>query len=245
AIIFAEAISDFGVASTLAASAHYMLVPYTIYAALSNLPVNFAGAAGESLLLIVLALIIQVPQTLMSRGAQNVITGQRRQWRQRRVSFPATIMLALYFLIALGVPTVSFVLLALVRNPSLGFGPSHWTFSSFAQLLTAGAYAGPAMVRSYILSIATALLTTALGLWVMWSGSRLSALYDMLLTATIAVPGIVLAAAYVFAWNAPWVQGTPLALYGTYGALVLVYLAGGLPYSARLARVGLSQVDRG
>ncbi len=246
AIIFAEAVSDFGVSSTLAASAHFPMIPYAIYSALNFVPVNFSGAAVQSLLLIALALAVQLPQVLAARGAQRVMHGHRRQWRlPARVNGWATASLAAFFFLALGLPLVSFLLWALVPDVGLGFAPSHWTLQSFAALLGSDIYTGGAALRSYVLALLAAGLTTGLGIWVMWAGSRLSALYDTLLTATIAVPGIVLAAAYVFAWNAPWVQGTPLALYGTYGVLVLVYVAGGLPYSARLARVALNQVDQG
>lgn len=243
-IIFAEAIADFGVASTLAASVHFPLIPYAIYSSLSYVPVDFSGAAAQSLLLVLLALIVQLPQFFLARRALGVLHGHRKQWRLRdRVNAPATAAVAAFFFLALGVPLLSFLLIALVPDTGLGFAPAHWTLQSFRALLGGDIYTATAALRSFMLALLAAVLTTALGIWVMWAGTRLSALYDLLLTTTIAVPGVVLAAAYVFAWNAPWVQGTPLAIYGSYAALILVYVAGGLPYAGRLARVGLSQVD--
>ena len=60
---------------------------------------------------------------------------------------------------------------------------------------------------------------------------------------TLAIPGVVLAAGYIFAWNQPWMNtvlgGTP---YGTLGLLLAAYVAGALPFSARLASGALAQV---
>jgi len=51
-IIFAEAISDFGTASTIAQQAGFNLVTYELYAAINNAPVDFALSATLALILI-------------------------------------------------------------------------------------------------------------------------------------------------------------------------------------------------
>lgn len=243
-IVFAEAVSDFGISATLAASSHFLLIPYAIYTSLGFFPPDFAGAAAQSFLLVGLSLLVQAPQMFLSSDTGQVLHGQRRQWRQGKKSWAATVVLVLFFLGTLGVPVLTYVLMAITPAVGVGFGPSHWTLVNFEHLWTGIPYTGEALIRSYVLALASAALVTTLGLWIMWAGKRLSALYDLLLTATIAIPGIVMAAAYVLAFDAPWFQGSLFSVYGTVWALVFVYIAGGLPFAGRLARVGLGQVHQ-
>ena len=78
-IAFAEALSDFGTAATIAQSSNVTLVTYQIYTAINTSPVNFALAAALSLLLFIaisLALLIQAA-ILRTRSFQ-VISGRNR-----------------------------------------------------------------------------------------------------------------------------------------------------------------------
>ena len=52
AIGFAESISDFGVAATLAYNSNFTLATYALYAAIGNFPPSFPLAAGMSWLLV-------------------------------------------------------------------------------------------------------------------------------------------------------------------------------------------------
>ena len=52
AIGFAESVSDFGVAATLAYTAHFPLITYQLYAAIGNFPAKFPGAAAMGWLLV-------------------------------------------------------------------------------------------------------------------------------------------------------------------------------------------------
>jgi len=67
---------------------------------------------------------------------------------------------------------------------------------------------------------------------------------------TIAVPGIILACGYIFAWNAPYLQyvgiGGDLGIpfYGTIWILLAAYVGGSLPYATRLGIGALDQVGQ-
>ena len=52
AIVFAESVSDFGVASTLAFNAHFPLATYTLFAAINKFPANFPVASAIGWLLV-------------------------------------------------------------------------------------------------------------------------------------------------------------------------------------------------
>jgi iron(III) transport system permease protein len=67
---------------------------------------------------------------------------------------------------------------------------------------------------------------------------------------TIAVPGIILACGYIFAWNAPYLEyigiggPTGIEFYGTVWVLLAAYIGGSLPYATRLGSGALEQVGQ-
>jgi ABC-type Fe3+ transport system permease subunit len=180
-IIFAEAISDYGTAATIAQQAGFNLVTYELYAAINNEPVDFAMSAALSLVLVAaIAAAFLVQARLLRARSYQVITGRTRQARPAllgRWRWPLTAALGVFFF-------------AVERTRMPG--------RSVLRLLT---------------------------------------------LVTLAIPGVVLAAGYIFAWNQPWMNnlpgGTP---YGTIGLLLAAYIAGALPFSARLASGSLAQV---
>jgi ABC-type spermidine/putrescine transport system permease subunit II len=68
-------------------------------------------------------------------------------------------------------------------------------------------------------------------------------LLNVVTLTTIAVPGIVLAAGYIFAWNQPWQAHHGFQFYGTIELLVVAMIAGALPYAVRLYAGSLAQVN--
>jgi len=65
AIGFAESVSDFGVAATLAYNSNFPLATYQLYADIGNFPPNFPGAAAIGWLLVA---AVALPLALQARG---------------------------------------------------------------------------------------------------------------------------------------------------------------------------------
>ena len=87
AIGFAESISDFGVAATLAYSSNFTLATYALYAAIGNFPPSFPLAAGMSWLLVA---AVAIPLALQARALRGrsyaILSGRTRQAVRRRLS---------------------------------------------------------------------------------------------------------------------------------------------------------------
>ena len=109
AIGFAESISDFGVAATLAYNSNFTLATYALYAAIGNFPPSFPLAAGMSWLLVAAVAVPLFLQARALRGRSYAIlsgrTGRRcgGGWRASRRCCAGS-GLALFFLIILGIP---------------------------------------------------------------------------------------------------------------------------------------------
>jgi iron(III) transport system permease protein len=246
-IVLAEVLSDFGVAATLAQTAGFPLLTFAIYSALDQFPANFAEAAAASLLLILAVSLGQGLQTRLTRTA-SVATrwGGRRSWQMplrgaSRVVAP--LALGALFALAFGVPAAATVAASLLPGGNGFLGGARPTVANYSM-----AWRTPYGLGAFGTSFGYALLAASAGVLftflVAWAwrerqglGTRL---LQVILTGSIAVPGIVLGAGYIFLWNAPGLRDLPV--YGTPGGLWLAYVAGGLPYGVRVVTGSLAQI---
>ena len=255
-IAFAESLSDFGTAATIAQSAKVQLVTYQIYAAINTSPVNFTLAAALSLLLfIAIALALLVQTGIQRRRSFQVISGRNRpahtialgSWK-----WLAFIFYILVFILALIIPLSMCLILSLLHAFGNGLTSSNWTPDNYSAVLTQGSDSLNALIRTVWLALGVATVTSLLGLPIAFTIRRTQlfgrSLLSMFTLVTIAVPGIILACGYIFAWNAPYLEyigiGGPngIQFYGTIWLLFCAYIGGNLPYATRLSIGGLEQV---
>ena len=256
-IAFAEALSDFGTAATIAQSANVTLVTYQIYSAINTSPVDFALAAALSLLLFIaisLALLIQAA-ILRTRSFQ-IISGRNRPARTMPLGmwkWPAFVFCLLIFVAALVIPVGTSLVLSFLHAFGQGLRGSNWTLDNYTQLLGQGSDDVAALWRTLWLALGTATITAIVGVPIAFiirrtrlPGRRLLSLFTLV---TIAVPGIILACGYIFAWNAPYmaylgIGSQGIQIYGTIWILFAAYIGGSLPYATRLNIGALEQVGQ-
>jgi iron(III) transport system permease protein len=248
AIGFAESISDFGVAATLAYTSNFSLATYQLYAAIGNFPPNFPLAAGTSWLLV---LAVAIPLALQARALRGrsyaILSGRTRQAVRRRLSRGEAVLagsgLVLFFLVMLGIPGFGAVSGSLLGD----FGGSFTlTFTNYQQLFQQPDLIGP-LQRSLIYGAITATVTVTLGFVAarLLSQRRTAATgaLDFLLLASVALPGVVFGAGYIFAYNLPVMSKLGINLYQTVQLLIIAYIASSLPTNARVLVGSVSQLQ--
>jgi iron(III) transport system permease protein len=248
AIGFAESISDFGVAATLAYTSNFPLATYQLYAAIGNFPPNFPLAAGTSWLLV---LAVAIPLALQARALRGrsyaILSGRTRQAVRRRLSrgeaAAAGSGLVLFFLVMLGIPGFGAVSGSLLGD----FGGSFTlTLTNYQQLFQQPDLIGP-LQRSLIYGAITATVTVTLGFVAarLLSQRRTAATgaLDFLLLASVALPGVVFGAGYIFAYNLPVMSKLGINLYQTVQLLIIAYIASSLPTNARVLVGSVSQLQ--
>jgi iron(III) transport system permease protein len=248
AIGFAESISDFGVAATLAYNSNFTLATYALYAAIGNFPPSFPLAAGMSWLLVA---AVAVPLFLQARALRGrsyaILSGRTRQAVRRRLSRWEAVAvgsgLALFFLVILGIPGFGAVSGSLLGD----FGGSFsLTWSNYSMLFQQPDLIGP-LQRSVVYGALTATVTVFLGFIAarLLSQRRTAATgaMDYLLLASVALPGVVFGAGYIFAYNLPIMSTLHINLYQTVQLLVIAYIASSLPTNARVLVGSVSQVQ--
>lgn len=248
AIGFAESISDFGVAATLAYNSNFSLATYALYAAIGNFPPSFPLAAGMSWLLVAAVAIPLALQARALRGrSYQILSGRTRQAVRRRLSRAEAILasagVALFFVVLLGVPGFGAVSGSLLGD----FGGSFsLTLANYQALFQQPGLIGP-LERSLVYGIITATVTVSLGFiaarMLSRRRTRATGAMDFLLLASVALPGVVFGAGYIFAYNLPIMSALGINLYQTVQLLVIAYIASSLPTNARVLVGSVSQLQ--
>ena len=248
AIGFAESISDFGVAATLAYNSNFSLATYALYAAIGNFPPSFPLAAGMSWLLV---LAVSVPLFLQARALRGrsyaILSGRSRQAVRRRLSRLEAVLagsgLVLFFLVILGIPGFGAVSVSLLGDYGSSFS---LTWVNYQALLRQPGLLGP-LERSLIYGVITATVTVVLGFTAarLLSQRRTAATgaLDYLLLASVALPGVVFGAGYIFAYNLPVMSSLHIDLYQTVQLLIIAYVASSLATNARVLVGPVSQLQ--
>ncbi|WP_158319945.1 ABC transporter permease [Acetobacter orleanensis] len=228
---------DFGVAATLGAQVHLPLVSYVIYQNLSTIPVDFSRAALLSLFLVCLALLALGAQAMLGRSQAATIGG--RQHRPVALSC-RPVMLALAWLLT------GSVFLAGVGAPQVALAVEGMSGPAVhGSLVDAGSWRAISLSLRYgfVSAVAAVLLAAIILGGRMRSGKGGAVLARLLLwltSANMAVPGVILGASYLIAFN-----GGMLALYGTPMLLLLAYTASHLPVALRFLDAPFASLHRG
>jgi len=248
AIGFAESVSDFGVAATLAYSAHFRLATYQLYAAIDNFPPSFPAAAAMAWLLVA---SVGLPLALQARALRGrsyaVLSGRTRQVVRRELSRRARVLVlgatGLFYIAALGIPAFGAVSGSLLGD----FGGSfRLTLTNYSAVLHSPELLGP-LERSLAYGALTASVTVVGGYiaarFLTRTRTRASRFLDFLLLAAVAIPSVIFAAGYILAYNLPILSRLGINLYQTTTLLIVAYAASSLPTNARVLVGAVSQLQ--
>ena len=263
AIGFAESISDFGVAATLAYNSNFSLATYQLYAAIGNFPPSFPLAAGMGWLLVA---AVAIPLSLQARALRGrsyaILSGRTRQAVRRQLSRRSLIGtcagVGLFFVVALGIPGFGAVSGSLLADYGGSFS---LTLENYRALFAQAGLIGP-LERSLFYAVLTATITVTGGFIAarMLARRRITGprgvrgvvppranwatgALDFLLLASVALPGVVFGAGYIFAYNLPVMSRLGINLYQTVTLLIIAYSASSLPTNARVLVGAVSQLQ--
>lgn len=252
AIVFAESISDFGVADTLASAAHFPMATFQLYNSIETFPVNFPVAAAVGWVLMAMAGLALLAQSRALKGrSYRVLGGRSRPARisplSRGKKLTAVAGLGLLVVIALGVPAFAAVSASLITGLGSLVGGHGFTLENYRRVMADGALRGPLMFSAKM-ALVTGTLTVGMAavsahLLGARQGRVSSPMLDLMLLTAVALPGIVFAAGYIFTYNLALTNHLGIHLYETSTLLVLGYLATALPSTTRVLLGPVSQVQ--
>jgi len=248
AIGFAEAVSDYGVAATLAYQGNFTLGTFQLYTYINNFPPSFPGAASMAWLLVA---SVGFPLALQARALRGrsyaVLSGRSRQIVRRRLSMRAKALglagIGLFLFVAVGIPGLAAVSGSLLADYGSSFSI---TTANYSALFHDSTLIAP-LVRSLEYGAITATITVVLGYtaarFLTRTKTRATRLLDFMLLAAVAIPSVIFAAGYIMAYNLPFLSHLGINLYQTVILLVVAYTASSLPTNARVLVGTVGQVQ--
>lgn len=251
AIVFAETISDFGVAATLAYTANFPMATFSLYYAVGNEPIQFALAASIGCTLVGLAGIALFAQRRAMRGrSYQVLSGRTRPYvrvRLRRLAQLGVVSaLVAFFAIAIGVPIVGAISASLLRSLGTATHGFALTLENYKRIIHESELYEPVLYSLKLATIAACVVMVlsipVARLLTRKAGGALGRTLDLVLLGAVAVPSIVMAAGYILIWNLPVMHSIGISLYGTTALLTIAYVAGQLPNNSRILIGPLAQL---
>ena len=250
-VVFAESIGDFGVATTIAASSHFPIATYFLYQAIGSFPANFGEAAVVGWALVIAVGGALLLQSFLLRGRNfAVLSGRTKPAPPRELTWKGQLVglsfSGVFFLFALGVPIVGVISSSLLI-PFVGLHWSSFTFANYSGLLGVKGLEGPIRFSAEIGLVCGALIVVLGAVLARTLASRtkslLTKLLDLTLLSAVALPGVVFAAGYIFAYNLPILTKFGVVLYGTVPLLGVAYVANSVPQSTRILLGPFSQIQ--
>jgi iron(III) transport system permease protein len=247
---FAEVLSDFGMAATIARMSGFSVLTYGIYAATSNYPIDFPMAGAQSLVLLLLVVVVVGADRLLRRQVNaRLISGRSKPsrtydlggWRILAIAFVAAVTAA-----ALLVPLAAIVLRAFTRTIGGGITSGGFTLDNLAAVAASAADAHAALLRSLGYAGLTAAIACGLALLIAVQIERNKAMRPVVLglsLGTVAIPGLVLGFGYILLWNrVPGFRDLPFPRYGNGSLLMVGYVGAALPYCLVIILSALGQL---
>jgi len=248
AISFAESVSDFGVAATLAYRSNFPLLTYQVFEAVDGFPPNFGEAAAAGWLLVSSVAIPLYLQARALRGrVYRVLSGRTRMVRRQPLGLAGKMaggaFAVCYLAVALGVPGFGAVASSLLSDYGSSLTP---TLANYEEVFAGSGAWGPigrSMVYGAIGASVTVVVAVACASLLVGQERPARKVLDFLLLSSVALPGVVFGAGYIFAFNLPIWSWLGIDFYQTQMLLVVAYVASSLPSASRLLVGPVSQLD--
>jgi iron(III) transport system permease protein len=232
-LVFVSSASDFGIPAILAIPAGFSTVTTLIYSDLSFAggasAISSAGALSAVLGLIAIVLLVTTNRVARSSGsatgARETAASSRPLIALGRLRAAVAGVCGLFVFCSTVLPLVGLFLTSVSPNFQIVLAPERWVASAYTAALSGANI--DALMRSVVLAAAAGVVVAiggALVAVVVHRSGQLSGAAATLLSLPFALPGSVVAIAFLVAWQR-WL----------YGSVVIIFLA----YVARFAVVGV------
>ncbi|MFC6152821.1 ABC transporter permease [Nocardioides yefusunii] len=211
-----------------------------MYFRASESPANFAAAAAAGSPLVILGILVVLAQRLLLGNQARFVTHGGKSFAPTSgQSHWATVVVALYGLLALVLPMIGVVIVSLTPYWSGDLSWSLFTFDNYRQLVDT-----PGIMESVVTSVVTSLAAVAicvpLGLAVALLIAKgqhvpfLRLLGDLVSALPLGIPAVIFGVGFLLTYTEP-----PFILYGTRTVIVLVYVVLMLPFATRMLLTAL------
>jgi iron(III) transport system permease protein len=205
-----------------------------MYASMSQFPINYPLAASYGLPILVLGLIFVVIQRVLLRDQDRFITtggrGARAVESRGRVR---QVVLIVYALIGIVLPLAAMILVSFQPYWS-GHVSGAFTLANFKTVIHQQQFVQGIAHSLFYAGVTVAILlplgyVCARTIYNRANKRVLGALQDIVISLPLGIPAVILGTGFLLAYTQ-----SPLRLYGTSWALILVYVTIMIPFTTRL-----------
>ncbi|MGR0279148.1 ABC transporter permease [Marinomonas dokdonensis] len=250
ALAFVSSLGNFGIPAMLGIPAGYIVLPTLIYQQMAGFGNDMLSqVAGLSMIIALLVLAGMLLQQWLQQRSSYALLGHTAQpisFRLAAWRLPVETLLALVLCFILVMPLLALLVSALVPALGVALTPETFTLSAFYEMLGRQSVTARAFENSMLLASLSAfvlmLVSLPLGYVLMRMPLRQRALIASLIEVPYAIPGIVLAIAFIllFAKPLPFVEAS---LYGTLGIIFVAYLSCFLSVCLKPVLAAMTQMD--
>jgi iron(III) transport system permease protein len=217
-----------------------------MYTQVSSTPVHTGTAAAIGTPLLVFGVLVVALQKAGLGDERRFVTHGGKGFRAaNRPSVLAAVVIAVYTLVAVVLPLLGLVALAMSRYWSSTIDVSKWSLANFQTILGDGR-TGEAVMNSLVYSLGATAIVLPIGfaaatLILRRRAHRLVApLLDVVVALPLGVPAVLFGVGFLLAYSTG-----PLELYGTPWVMVLVYVTLMLPFATRMQMAALLALGNG
>jgi iron(III) transport system permease protein len=248
---FVVMLGIYGVPAVLGAPANIpVLTPY-IFSLTSWSPPRYSTAAAVAMILMVVTgILVYAQQKVLSGRSFTTVAGKAFRPRSLNLGpwrFLTLGLAMIYLVIVVVLPTLALLVAAFrkflfIRDITSLFDAKQYSLLHFERL-----FSNPATINSIIntmeVGVITALiggvLSFAIGYTTVRSNAPGRKMIDLIATVPVAIPGLVIGVAYLWAWI-----GLPGGFYGTIWILALAFVARFIPDTVKALSTSFMQIHR-
>jgi iron(III) transport system permease protein len=249
ALAFVSAIGNFGIAAMIGIPARHTLLPVLIYERLASFGPRVLGEVAVLAVLVGGLALLGVLLQRWLRGWRDVTldgSGGRPLVLPLGPLRPAAEAFAwLLLTVVLVLPLLALLAAALTPAAGVRLTVETLTIANFRETVLVQDVTRRAFLNSTLLAGAAAIVLTLVAIplayLVAWRPSRLTALLDTAAELPYALPGVVLAVAFILVLLPP-LPIINVSLYGTHAIILLAYLSAFLTLALRPTLAGMAQL---
>ena len=250
AIAFVSCVGNFGIPAILGIPASIYTLPTLIYAKFAAFDAGtFADISVLSGLIGILSILGLVVESRVLRGRDYRViglSGQIAVFSLGRWRLFGEALLWLTLLIILVLPLLALLASSLAPAYGVPLSPATATLHAYEEILFRQEITRTAFVNSIGLSLTTAvallLISVLVGYFLVRGRGRIAGLIAALAELPYALPGVVLAVAFILVFAAP-LPVLGISIYGTIWIILLAYLSSFLAVSLKPVTSAFRQVD--
>lgn len=246
---FVVMLGIYGIPATLGTPERYTVLTTYIYELLSSAPADFNRAAATSLILIFVTALAVIAQQRVLKG-KSFVTVSGKAFKPRRIDlgrwrYVTLAVSIIYLFIAVVLPMGALVVGSLRKFLYLPNAASLFDFSAYSldhfERLFSNSLTTLSLVNTLKIGVITAIVGGILSFMLAYTIYRTKLpfrrLIDIISTLPIAIPGLVIGVAYIWAWIS-----LPGGIYGSIWILALAFVARFIPDTVKSLSTSLLQI---